>query len=239
MGTFGAKYTPEQRDAFVGAVLDGVPGLEGRGPGGTLTAPQAVKAAADGKLPGLPAFEVNLSTVRHYAQLERRAREGVTISRLDRKDPREAVELLVKRMVRIADKELQRIERRPNNRPVPAEDLRKLARAVREIDGLARSLGQTPAGGDTPTPTGDQAPAAVDLIDELAAEARQPATPGAQRPEPPGEEGTREALASRPAEPHEEDSGDRVAGVPVEEETSGARSRGAELAAAQALLTGV
>jgi hypothetical protein len=139
MGTFGAKYTPEQRDAFVGAVLDGVPGLEGRGPGGTLTAPQAVKAAADGKLPGLPAFEVNLSTVRHYAQLERRAREGVTISRLDRKDPREAVELLVKRMVRIADKELQRIERRPNNRPFPAEGSTE-AGARRARDRRARAL---------------------------------------------------------------------------------------------------
>jgi hypothetical protein len=255
MSAFSQKYSPEQKDAIVSAILDGVEGEPGSGPlgqgdqqlGRQMTAKEAVKAAAEGRLPGLEPFVMNLSTARNEAQEARRERDGKHDSRYDRMDPMVATEKLVRRMAKIGDRLVTKLERKPTQTPMDPEEVRKVARAVREIEGLARAFttktNTGDSGGAGAQPKNDEPTEPNGLIAQLAAEARATAAPsderlGAQKDE--GQPETEEPKGSEPAKrdhtTEREDDGDRVRALAESSSRADAPVQTDQLAAAQALL---
>jgi hypothetical protein len=251
MSAFSEKYSPEQKQAVISAVLDGVEGLGGTGPNGKgepqpgqrMTAREAQTAAANGLLPGIEPFEMNLSTIRNYAQLETRERAGNHTSRLDRKPLPEAAENLARRVIRITDKMVKRIEDRPAKARIDPRELQQVARAVREVDAMAKSLVTKRA---DPAPQGEakpDSPEPLSLVAQLAQQARDtaaPSTPTSQLPETDeGEEDTgSEAPAQQPTANDTTSARESEPPVPVAADISSAPVGDLGLARAQALLRG-
>lgn len=257
MPAFSQKYSPEQKQAVIAAILDGVPGQLGSGPlgqgnakdGQQMTAKEAVKAAAEGRLPELPAFDMNLSTARNYAQEARRDRDGLVETKYDRRTPVDAHEQLVRRMLRIGDRMVTKLERTPVQSRVDPELARETAKAVREIGQLVRNLGATKgpgeggsqgAGAKTETPAKPSG-----LIAQLAADAKKGEGPSEKRPVPQGTDGGPEAQAETGHEasthPPRSTQGPTETGVRVAAEISSDAVLAGERArreAAQALLSG-
>lgn len=254
MTAFSQKYSPEQRRAIVDAVLDGVDGQPGSGPlgqgtpelGRQMTAKEAQRAAAEGRLPDLEPFDMNLSTIRNYAQEERRDRDGKKPSRLDRKPPAEAADEVFRRVLRMADATLRRAEAKAkSSKGLTLKEISDLAKISSDIDRAAKQRMTKPASpgarGDEQA-GGDQAPAEPqDLAAQLAAEARDLGAPSDQAPKPTRDEGTAErpALSAQHDTRETEEQGeDRV---PVRGELSLAQVGeldAGRLAAAQAVLSG-
>jgi hypothetical protein len=127
-------YTDEQRDAIASAWNDR----------GVRPASRVVELAAAGELTRpdgskLDAFAVPEGTVRSLARHARKRRRGDVASRLADETPRDAVENLRRRLVAVADHELQRLERAQRTKPrdaIDVEQLRQVSRAVLEISRL-------------------------------------------------------------------------------------------------------
>lgn len=252
MGAFSRIYSDEQKQAVVDAILDGVEGQPGSGPSGRgeaklgqpMTAREAVKAAAEGRLPDLPAFEINLSTARDEAQRERRDRTGNSPSRLDRKRPDAAADEVFRRVLRMADTTLKRAEvRAKSSKGLSLKELEDLGRVASVIDKAAKQRMTRPAGtpakGDAQAagdqPTGGAGAEPSDFAAQLAAQAREPSAPSDKTPTSPKgqeEEKTPEAHMAREATTEHKNSEDRV---PVRGESSSADPE--RLAAAQRLLS--
>ncbi|WCB94448.1 hypothetical protein DSM104299_03185 [Baekduia alba] len=251
MSAFSKKYSDEQVHVIVSAILDGVEGQPGSGPQGKgtpaldqpMTAREAVKAAAEGRLPGLPAFPFNLSSARNYAQLERRDRAGKTPNRLDRKQPDEISAAFYRRAIRAAESTARRIEANISKGKGSERDANALLDLAAKVDKLSKQRMTRPASSAPPgggQAGGDQDVGATtrepqDFAAQLAAQSRATTAPSDQtpqntqsteRPPTPGPEIDREP------EREEKENEDRfLVGV---ESSSPAPSR---LAAAQALLS--
>lgn len=252
MTAFSQKYSPEQRQAIVDAVLDGVPGQPGSGPTGKgtpelgrqMTAREAQRAAKDGRLPDLEPFEMNLSTIRNYAQEARRDRDGKKPNRLDRKQPAEAADEVFRRVLRMTDATLRRAEvKAKSSKGLTLKELQELGQVATTIDKAAKQLMTRAAGtaakGDVQV-SGDQDVGAAnaepsDFAAQLAAQARGPSAPSDKTPNSPkgqGETNTPAADTPHEATTDHKDSEDRVR---VRGESSSADP--VRLAAAQRLLS--
>lgn len=133
MPRFDAKYSDEQRDAAAIAYLDRNIRPAGR----------VVQLAKRGELRYgdeiLEPFDITPDAVRTYASRLRKSRAGELKSGLTDAAPRDAVEMLRRRLVSAADNMLQAIERRQRrgkHDPKDPELLRQIARAAREIAAL-------------------------------------------------------------------------------------------------------
>lgn len=149
MAPFEAKWTKEQREAVVHAALE----REIRPYRRISQLAAAGELTLDGA--ALPAFEVPEGTVADMARKARKARAGTLKSGLTDVPAADAVETLRQRLVSATDYELARLERRmkrPGAKPVTGEELRQIARCVRELAAL-------PAKGDPrPVPPGQRKP---------------------------------------------------------------------------------
>lgn len=258
MTAFSQKYSPEQRRAIVDAVLDGVDGQPGSGPlgqgtpelGRQMTAKEAQRAAAEGRLPDLEPFEMNLSTIRNYAQEERRDRDGKKPSRLDRKPPAEAADEVFRRVLRMADATLRRAEAKAkSSKGLTLKEISDLAKISSDIDRAAKqrmtkpaspgARGDEHAGGDQAPGPSDTEP--QDLAAQLAAEARDLGAPSDQAPKPTESQGTEETVALSAQHDTQENPAQGEDRVPVRGELSLAQVGeldAGRLAAAQAVLSG-
>jgi hypothetical protein len=124
-----AKYTAEQRDAMAHAFEDR----------GIRPASRVVALAAEGKLTvdgrRVDAFDCNENTVRDEASKLRRRRAGDRRSKLIAETPRDSVEALRRQLVSLTDRELAALKRRKAG-TVSGEQLRQIARAVRELAAI-------------------------------------------------------------------------------------------------------
>lgn len=254
MSAFSQKYSPEQRQAVVNAVLDGVDGEPGSGPlgrgearlGQPMTANEAVRAAAEGRLPELEPFEINLYTVRNYAGDERRERVGKVASRLDRKQPLDAATELWNRATRIAEKAMRAIESGAKNPRPTAKEAQDAIAMAEKYEQAARKRMQPFAPGPASPGARDSGDAGTDqsgtrngepndFAAQLAAQSRDTKAPSDQTPE--DRQGTErrdgaELSSDRKARTEDEESEDRF---PVLAEFSSPDP--SRLAAAQALLS--
>lgn len=97
----------------------------------------------------VPAFTMPPATVRDLKRRARRAAEGRARSALETAPARDALEQLRRRLVSATDHKLAHVERLINNgahERVNGEDLRQLARAVREIAAIPGADGSPAAG---------------------------------------------------------------------------------------------
>jgi hypothetical protein len=141
-----AKYTDAQRTAAAHAVVD-----RGLGPAAVS------RLAAAGELKWndarLEPFVMPPGSVGTYAKRLRYEREARDTGEVAQLPPRDAVEVLRKRLVQIADRETRKMTRAPAGKVDP-ERLRQTARAVREIAAL-------------PGPTDPQPPAPGAKVDGI------------------------------------------------------------------------
>jgi hypothetical protein len=145
------KYTVEQRDAMgIGMVDRGMSAHE-------------VKAAAEAGLlerpdgTRLPPFEPPVASIRHYARVVKQRRAGKASSEAAKLPPRDAVESVRQRLIRMVDLELAFEERKRNGKR-DLERIRQLGRAAREAAALPelnaprpRAPDAQPGGNRTPT----------------------------------------------------------------------------------------
>jgi hypothetical protein len=252
MSVFSQKYSPEQKQAVVDAVLDGVQGQPGSGPlgrgtpvlGRPMTAKEAQRAAAEGRLPDLPAFEMNLSTIRNNAQEARRDRDGKKPSRLDRKAPADASDEVFRRMLRMADATLRRAEvKAKSSKGLTLKELSDLAKISVDVDRAAKQrmtkhIASSSRGDATPEEAEEPKPSG--LIAQLAAKAQGtgPSTQTSLDPESAeGEDKARsETAAKQPANTTPADTRETEPPVPLTADISFAPVRDDGIAAAQALL---
>ncbi len=162
MGRIQPKYSDEQREAVAHAYNDR----------NIRPAAAVVALAASGELTWkgerLAPFTIGESYVRETArrQMKRRAgkRMGPTVADAE---PRDAVETLRRRLVIATEGELDAIElAQRRGKPVAGDDLRQLARAIREIAAIPGPTDPRPTtapgkgatsrkkGGESPTTTG-------------------------------------------------------------------------------------
>jgi hypothetical protein len=136
---FDRKYSHEQADAVASAWNDR----------GIRPATRVSELAAAGELTTpqgdrLPAFEIPEGTIRSLARHARRRRRGEIRSPLSEAAPRDAIEIIRRRMVNMIDGEMAVEERkRPGNRD--AERIRQLARAALEAARLPGPTDPRPA----------------------------------------------------------------------------------------------
>jgi hypothetical protein len=251
-----AKYSPEQKQAVVDAVLNGVEGQPGRGRcpakppimGAPMTAPEAVAAAAEGRLPGMPAFDIHVSTVRDEVQRAKRERAGAAPRRSDRTPVPDLAADVVRRALRIAEATIERAERRPAKSPVTPREATDLLKLAEHADRVAKQHSTAPASpgrGERAGDVGDQAqrePArSRDFVDQLLtgdAETAGPSgTRGGEDDAPTERDDTLEPTTSTSAQ-HDATAESRHAGAPVSvhEKTSALAPSAAGLAAARAVL---
>jgi hypothetical protein len=151
---FNERYTEAQREAVARAYVDrhirparAVAELARRGE----------LESVDGER--LASFEIGESTIRSFAGLLRRRRRGEVRSNLAAASPRDAVEALRVRLVNAADAGLAAVERRQRREhgKTDWEELRQIARAVREISSLPDpSEGRSTAPGLRDPSTGER-----------------------------------------------------------------------------------
>jgi hypothetical protein len=134
-GQFDAKYTEEQRRAIEYAYLDAA----------IRPATEIPRLAAAGQLvwQGHPveAFEIPYATALEIGKAEERRRTGRAHSQLVNQPHNDAVETLRRRMVSLLDHETNRLEReqrKAQNKPIDAEQLRKVGRALRELASMPK-----------------------------------------------------------------------------------------------------
>jgi hypothetical protein len=137
---FEAVYTDDQRDAIAYAYEDRR----------IRPARRVVELAAAGELEingrTLEPFTCSQNTVRDFAAKLRKRRAGEKSSELAKAAPRDAIEALRRRLVNAADAELAAMEKRQKNgKSVPGEELRQVARAVREIAAIPGPSDARPA----------------------------------------------------------------------------------------------
>jgi hypothetical protein len=145
------KYTVEERDAMgIGMIDRGMSAHE-------------VKAAAEAGLlerpdgTRLPPFEPPVASIRHYARVVKQRRAGKASSEAAKLPPRDAVESVRQRLIRMVDLELAFEERKRNGKR-DLERIRQLGRAAREAAALPelnaprpRAPDAQPGGNRTPT----------------------------------------------------------------------------------------
>lgn len=142
MAAFDTKYTTEQREAMVYY-------YDERG----YSAPQIVRLAKAGELrwkgKGLASFGPKESTIRAEVSKVRRRREGKEKRDLASLPPRDAIEALRRRLLNVADAEMEYEEKKkPGSR-----DLKRMT----EISRLAFEASRVP-GPKEPRPAQGQAP---------------------------------------------------------------------------------
>jgi hypothetical protein len=152
MPHIAAKYSVEERDAMgVGMVDRGMSAHE-------------VKSAAEAGLlersdgSRLPPFDPPVSSIRAYARVVRKRRAGKASSEAAKLPPRDAVESVRIRLIRMIDLELATEERKRNGKR-DLERIRQLGRAAREAAALPELDAPRPRAPDAQkggnrTPTG-------------------------------------------------------------------------------------
>ena len=128
MPGFQQKYTEEQRHAIVAAVVDG-----------NQRVGAAVKAAAEGRLAGLPAFDFNEHSARYYVSEERRKRRGQSLKIVSRTRLDAAVAELATRSIGVLEHELTKLERDTRRKPADIGRIADIVRVLRELRNLARA----------------------------------------------------------------------------------------------------
>jgi len=126
MGRFAVKYSREQKDALLRAILDE-----------RQTAREAIAKAAKGQLGDVEPFDMPLSTARDLAKHARHKRAGLKLSPLARLDPAEGVQKLAQRCLSLCEQDLERMERKSRTVTPDQEHLRSVARTLREIAAFA------------------------------------------------------------------------------------------------------
>lgn len=122
---FTAKYTTQQKDACVSAVLD-----KGVKPY-TLVA----KLAAEGALTGEP-FNIDPLYIGRLARDAKRRRLGLNATKLEALPPRDAVEVLRRRMLAIAEHHIDRLERKDKANKLTPKETADVIRVLRELAAL-------------------------------------------------------------------------------------------------------
>jgi hypothetical protein len=147
---FDRKYSNAQADAIASAWNDRgmrpAKRVQELARAGELTDPTGEK---------IPGFEIAEGTIRSLARHARRRRRGEIHSPLSEAGPRDAIEILRRRMANMIDGEMAVEERkRPGNRDV--ERLRQLNRALLELARLPGPTDPRPASPATRGPDGKQ-----------------------------------------------------------------------------------
>lgn len=139
MSRWTPKWTREQKAALFAAVFDG-----------GKTVPAALRAAKAGQLDGCEAFDMPVSTGYDLVNNEKKARADVEAARAAVEDPRSAVQAMLAQLLSEARGELTRMQQGTEIPPQRWEELRQAARAIGEIERVARALHRdTPAKADT------------------------------------------------------------------------------------------
>lgn len=149
MGRFSQKYSDQQRRAVALAIVDGVPGIVGRGKGGACTAPQAVELAREGQLPGVAPFVIHLQTARGYAQAERQRRTEQEVEKLRGGAPG-ILDGVALRLARLADRQARALERAADGGKLDLKRAQEVAKLCQEARKATGQTGATkPPGGGT------------------------------------------------------------------------------------------
>jgi hypothetical protein len=131
---------------------------------------------------------------------ERERRADVEAKRAAREDPRAAVQAMVAQLLGDARAELERMRQGATDSPEQWEKLRIAARAIGEIERVARAVHREP-GGNGDTGNGDTEPERpVGLVERLAAGDGETATAGPGSTNPPRGQGDGGESAATPAE---------------------------------------
>jgi hypothetical protein len=211
MTAFSQKYPPEWRDAIARAIVDGIPGVPGRGRRPGLSAAVVCAMAARGEVPGVPRFDMNVSTARHYAKQLRHQR--LAEHRIANPEPAtkrldDAVSLLAD----TAALEAARIHPQPG-KPADIERLDALARTIQNIRKAARDPAKPsrPTAGQQNTPN-----AATGLVQTLAQKDTPAQTPSTPAPKPVHKDNPapRATATKRPDQRrHDDTTGKRLTGA--------------------------
>lgn len=134
---FDPRYTQQQKDAVASAHLDrGVPYRR------IVAMARAGELKIDGEQ--VAPFDPNPHSIRDWIRKERKRRAGRAWSPMTDRDPLDAVETLRRRMLSMADAQLRRLEAKQGDprqgeriKPVSYEEMRQLARAMKEIAGIS------------------------------------------------------------------------------------------------------
>lgn len=148
VGRFHPKYTDEQREAIARAMNDR-----------RMSAPEAVKAAAEGGLEGLPSFEMPESTARDIANTARRQPTQPV------GDCAAALRSLQDRGLSLIEEEMTKAEEASERGELSNAQLTRLAKCMR----LARSLGDLHVTPRSPAPEPQQGDDHSDVLEELQA----------------------------------------------------------------------
>ena len=222
MGRFSQKYSDQQRRAVALAIVDGVPGIVGRGKNGACTAPQALELAKAGQLPGVAPFTINLQTARGYATAERQRRTEEEVEKLRGGAPG-ILDGVALRLARLAERQARALERAAEGGKLDVKRAQEVARLVQEARKAAGQAGapKGTGGGAADQPNGDTGQGAG-LLSTLAAQERL--------------DGARAApsTSAQPANQH----GAQPAQQDAEPVSSGAQGLADPLALARAVLSG-
>lgn len=119
---FTAKYTRDQKDACITAALDK----------GVRPYTRISQLAESGDLTGEP-FTIDPLYVGVLARAARKKRLGLNATRLQDQAPRDAVEIMRRRIVAIAEHHLDRIERKDKQGKATAREISDVIRVLREL----------------------------------------------------------------------------------------------------------
>ena len=241
MGRFSQKYSDQQRRAVALAIVDGVPGIVGRGKNGACTAPQAVELAKAGQLPGVAPFTINLQTARSYATAERQRRTEQEVEKLRGGAPG-ILDGVALRLARLADRQARALERAADGGKLDLKRAQEVAKLTQEA---RKAAGQTSAPKGTGQGAQEGAAGAgqggAGLLSTLAAQERldgaraAPSTDPPTTPNPSGSgNATRQTTSAQPANQH----GAQPAQQDAEPVSSGAQGLADPLALARAVLAG-
>lgn len=189
MSSWATKYKPEEKQALFAAVID-----QG------MKVPAALRAAKAGELDGCDAFTMPQSTGYDLVREERERRADIEAKRAAREDPRAAVQLMVAQLLEDARALLEQMRQGETQTAERWEELRTAARAVGEIERVARAVHKDPAGkGEGEGDQGEQDNGGGFLAGLAAREAETPAT-GPSSTNPLGTQGETERATRAPAE---------------------------------------
>jgi len=194
MGRFDPKYSRRQREAIIGAVLDGSMGRK-------LNCPQAVELASRGAL-GLSPYQVSLTTAREWCRKERRNREAAKLGAAANGAVSNVVEGERRRILAWVHQEIDRLERARTGKG-DVDRAIKLAEVLKRLDTPSKKTT-----GLTGTPKGNaggkkhSGPKASALAERITAAARASVSASTDPPEQQdGSKGTN-------GEPNEREEGD-------------------------------
>lgn len=160
MAKFERKLTEDQERELYRAVVDA------QGP--RLSVKAALRRAAAGELGDVGPFTISYSRACELVGEERERVEGAARARESMASPQDAVERIARRLLKLEDRELARIERGANG-PRGKRDPARTASVIRNVRGIQQLLGERAPTGNGKTKTGEPTSTSSSVLERAAA----------------------------------------------------------------------